>query len=110
MLVISVEPGEEVHATVARQVRKNGVVNGAIVALIGAVDAACISNMPKDNATTDILTEYRQPMEISGTGEITNGKPHIHCVLSAEGDSPLAGHLHWATVENWFAHIYVIAI
>jgi hypothetical protein len=28
----------------------------------------------------DILTEYEQPFELSGTGEITNGELHLHCV------------------------------
>jgi len=110
MFVISVEPGEEVLAIVAQKARENGVVNGAIVSLIGAVDAACISNMPKDDAAADILTEYRRPMEMSGTGEIVDGKPHIHCILSAEGDSTYAGHLHWATVDSWFVRIYVIVM
>ncbi len=110
MFVISVEPGEEVLATLAQKVREKGVVNAGLVSLIGAVDAACISNMPKDDAAADIATEYRQPMEMSGTGEIIDGKPHIHCVLSTEGNSALAGHLQWATVDNWFVHIYVIAM
>jgi predicted DNA-binding protein with PD1-like motif len=50
--------------------------------------------MPKHDATDDILTEYQQPCELSGTGEIEDGKPHIHCVLGTEGDNALAGHLH----------------
>ncbi|MGI8647347.1 MAG: DUF296 domain-containing protein [Acidimicrobiales bacterium] len=110
MFVISVEPGEEVLATVAQQARERGVVNGAIVSLIGAVDAACIGNMPKNDPQGDVLTEYREPMELSGTGEITDGKSHIHCVLSAQDNSTFAGHLHWATVGNWFVRAYVVAM
>ena len=57
---------------------------------------------------TDILTEYVQPFEMAGTGEIKDGKPHIHCILGREGDTALAGHLHWAHVQNWFVNVYVL--
>ena len=63
--------------------------------------------MPKGDARSDTLTEYEQPMEMTGTGEITNGKPHIHAVLGIEGDSALSGHLHWARVQTHFVNIYV---
>ncbi len=110
MFVISVRPGEEVMEVVTRQLQERGVRNGAIVSLIGAIDACCISNMLKGDAKTDILNEYEQPFELSGTGEIKDGKPHIHCVLGAEGDGALAGHLHWARVENFFVNVYVLPL
>jgi predicted DNA-binding protein with PD1-like motif len=108
VLLISVQPGEEVVASVTRQLKERGVQNGAVVSLIGAIDACCISTMPKHDATQDILTEYEQPFELSGTGEITNGMLHLHCVLGKEGDVALAGHLHWARVETFFVNAYVI--
>lgn len=110
MFVISVQPGEEVMESVTRQLQARGFNDGAIVSLVGAVDACCISNMPKDDPESDILNEYKQPFELSGTGEIKDGKPHIHCVLGSEDDSALAGHLHWARVENWFVNVYVMPL
>lgn len=110
MLVISVQPGEELVETVASELARRGIKNGAIVSLVGAVDRCCISNMPKDDASKDILTEYQEPFEMSGTGEIRDGKPHIHCVLGREDNSSLAGHLHWAYIETWFANVYVMKI
>jgi len=91
-------------------VRAQGIENGAIVSLVGAVGSACISNMPKRDASSDILTEYEQPMEMSGTGEIKDGKPHVHCVLGTEGDVTLSGHLHWAKVDRWFVRVYVMPL
>ena len=44
---------------------------------------------------------------MSGTAEIKNGVPHIHCVLGREGNTCLSGHLHWARVENWFVNAYI---
>jgi uncharacterized protein len=110
MIVISVKSGQEVMETVSKGLVENGIANGAIVSLVGAVGSCRISNMPKHDATSDILTEYEQPFEMTGTGEIVEGKPHIHCVLGREGDLALAGHLHWAKVDNWFVNVYVMEL
>lgn len=107
MFVISVEPGEEVIEKVTAELARREVTNGAIVSLIGAIDQCCISNMPAGDPKSDILAEYSQPFEMSGTGEIKNGVPHIHCVLGREGNTSLSGHLHWARVENWFVNAYI---
>jgi uncharacterized protein len=108
--VISVRPGEEVMETVTRQLKELDISTGAIVSVIGAIDHCCISNMPKEDAKSDIMTEYEQPFELSGTGEVENGKPHIHCVLGTEGDRTLSGHLHWARVRTWFVNVYVMPL
>ncbi|MDI1461156.1 DNA-binding protein [Catellatospora sp. KI3] len=110
MLVVSVQPGQEVMETIAAQLAERGVTDGAVVSLIGAVDECCISNMPAEDASKDILTEYRQPFELTGTGEVKNGKVHLHVVLGREGDAALAGHLHWARVETFFVNAYVLAL
>lgn len=110
MLLISVSPGEEVMESVTRQLKERGVQNGAVVSLIGAVDACCISNMPRHDATQDVMNEYELPFELSGTGEIKNGDLHLHCILGKEGDVALTGHLHWARVETFFVNAYVIEI
>jgi predicted DNA-binding protein with PD1-like motif len=110
VFVIRAEPGEELLEAITRGALERGVGNAAIVSLIGAVDSACISNMPGDNAKDDILSEYARPMEASGTGEIRDGRPHIHAVLAAEGDTTVAGHLHWARVETHFVNVYVVPL
>jgi uncharacterized protein len=108
--VISVRPGQEVVETVTRCLKDLEIENGAIVSVIGAVDECCISNMPRRDATTDVLTDYAEPFEMSGTGEVKDGRPHIHCVLGTEGNATLSGHLHWARVETCFVNIYVIPL
>ncbi|WP_018809194.1 PPC domain-containing DNA-binding protein [Salinispora arenicola] len=110
MKLLSVKPGEEVIDTLIRRAAEEGIANGAIVSLIGAVEGCAISNMPADDASTDIVNEYRQPFELSGTGEIRDGKVHVHVVLGREGDGALAGHLHWARVETFFVHAYTIPL
>jgi predicted DNA-binding protein with PD1-like motif len=110
MILLAVEPGEEVIETVTRRAADHGLTNGAIVSLIGAVDACAISNMPAQDATSDVISEYKQPFELSGTGEITDGKVHMHVTLGREGDVALAGHLHWARVETFFVHAYVLPL
>lgn len=110
MKLLAVQPGEEVIETLTRRAAEEGIHNGAIVSLIGAVDACTISNMPAADAKSDIVTEYHQPFELSGTGEIVNGKIHLHVVLGREGDTALAGHLHRATVQTFFVHAYTVAL
>jgi predicted DNA-binding protein with PD1-like motif len=108
MLTIRVEPGEEVVDTVTRRLAEYGVTSGAIVSVVGAVDSCTISNMPTGDASSDILTELSQPFELSGTGEVKDGMPHIHCVISGEGNAALAGHFHRGHVRTWFVDVYVI--
>lgn len=103
MLLISVQPGEEMMESITRQLKERGVENGATVSLIGAIDACCLSAMAQQDAKQDILTEYEMPFELSGTGEIKNGVLHLHCALGKEGDVALAGHLHWARVETFLS-------
>jgi uncharacterized protein len=66
--------------------------------------------MPANDAHSDIITEYKQPLEMSGTGEVRDGKPHVHCVVSGEGNSAIGGHLHRAIVGPWFVHVYVVSL
>jgi predicted DNA-binding protein with PD1-like motif len=110
MILLAVKPGEEVMETLTRRAAEEGITDGAVVSLIGAVDTAAISNMSADDAGRDIVTEYRQPLELSGTGEIRDGKVHIHVVLGREGDVAVAGHLHQARVETFFVHAYTLPL
>ena len=110
MQLISVQPGEEVMDSLSKQLKEHGITNGAVVSLIGAIDACAISNMPAGNAREDIVTEYRQLFELSGTGEVKDGVLHLHVVLGREGDTALTGHLHWAQVDTFFVNAYVIPL
>ena len=105
---IEIETGSEVMSVLQERLAELGIREGAIVSVIGAVDECCISNMPKDNPKEDILSKYVEPLEMSGNGEIKDGRPHIHCVMSREGNTTLAGHLHWAKVINWYVTVFVI--
>lgn len=105
-LKIKIEPGEEVMSVLEKQIKENKWKKGTMT-IIGAVDECCISNMPKNDAKKDITHEYKQPMEISGVGEIRDGKPHIHMTLSMEGDKTIHGHLNWANVVNWYVVVYL---
>ena len=107
MHVIEVGAGQEVLETITREAKALGIDQGAVVSLIGAVESATISNMPRHDAMQDVLSTYDQPMELSGTGEITDGSVHLHVVLGTEGDGALAGHLHRAVVQTFFVRAYV---
>jgi predicted DNA-binding protein with PD1-like motif len=108
VLLLSVASGEEVLETITRKAAEAGITDGAIVSLIGAVEACAVSTMAAADPAKDIVTEYAQPLELSGTGEITDGQVHIHVVLGAEGNQAITGHLHRATVTTFFVNAYVV--
>lgn len=85
-----------------------GITHGAIVSLIGAVNSFTLSTMPADDATKDVITDYSQPGETSGTGEIIDSVVHIHATMAVAGGKGVSGHLHGASADTWFARAYVI--
>jgi len=93
---------DELMSSLAEQAQARGIRNGAIVSLIGAVDTFAVSTMAADDATADTVTEYSQPAEMSGTGEIVDG------FMAIEGDQAVLGHLHLAHVGTHFARAYVV--
>lgn len=100
--------GGELMKSITEQAAAAGVRDGAIVSVIGAADAFTVSTMPAGDANSDVLTEYTQPAEMSGTGEIVDGAVHIHAVMAVAGDRAVSGHLHAAHVGTHFARAYVI--
>lgn len=106
MLKIEIKKGEEIIKKITDIIKEKQIKTGSLT-LIGGVDSCCISTMPKNDATKDILTEYHEPLELSGTGEIVNGKIHIHVTLGREDKSTLSGHLHWGKVATWFVNVYI---
>lgn len=109
MIILEVQHGELVEG-LTKQASDAGLTDGAIVSLIGAVNAFTLSTMPADDAAKDVLTDYSQPAEMSGNGEIINGVVHVHATMAVAGDKGLSGHLHRAMVDTWFARAYVIPV
>jgi hypothetical protein len=107
--LIAITNGELIE-TLTGKVAELNITSGAIVSLVGAVDTFRISTMHADDATKDIITDYESPAEMSGTGEIVDGRPHIHVVMAVEGDKAISGHLHAASVGTWFAHVYIVPL
>jgi len=105
---LTVGSGEEVMSTLQAAVTEAGIQHAGVI-LIGAVASATVSVMKKDEALTDYLRSYDQPLELSGTGEVTDGKLHLHVTLYGE-DGVFGGHLHRAVVETFFVHAYVSTV
>jgi uncharacterized protein len=110
MIKIHISAGEEVMKTVMEYCAKHKIREGAFVSIIGAVDECCIKTMAKKDPKKHIEKVYKEPMELSGTGEVREGKPHIHCVLGREDKSTISGHLEWARVTSWFVNLYLLPI
>jgi predicted DNA-binding protein with PD1-like motif len=110
VIVVTVQPGQEVLTTIAAELERQGVTNGAIVSLIGGVGTCSISTMAADDYSKDIVTEYTSPIELSGTGDVKDGTVHLHVVLGLAGDETRSGHLHAATVDHFFVNAYVLPL
>ncbi len=106
---IVVSQYSEVMEELTRALRAAGITDAAMT-LIGAVDSAVISTMAHGDARLDQMTSYAEPLELTGTGEVVNGEPHVHVVLCREGDQTVGGHLHAARVRHHFVHVYVMPI
>jgi predicted DNA-binding protein with PD1-like motif len=104
----TVGKGQEVLSTLQAAVARAGIRH-ASVTLIGAVASATVSVMKKDDASTDYLRVYDQPLELSGTGEVVDGNLHAHVTLYGE-DLVTGGHLHRAVVETFFVNAYVTEV
>lgn len=106
MIKIAVTKNEEIINKITKTITKKRINSGSIT-LIGAVDSCYISTMPTNDAKKDMLQEFHEPLEVTGTGEIQNGKVHIHIVLGREDKTAISGHLHWGKVKTWFVNVYV---
>jgi predicted DNA-binding protein with PD1-like motif len=107
MLTFEIKDAELMSALEV-QLKEAGVRSGAVASLIGAVDSFTVSTMPANDAAKDNITDYSQPAEMHGCGEVVEGKPHLHVTMAVEGDRAISGHLHRAQVGHWFARAYVI--
>lgn len=108
VIEIEIKSGEEVLETLTRVLAEKKIQKGAIASIIGAVEECTVSTMKKTDAKENLFTDYHEPLELSGTGEINEGKPHIHAVLGREENVPIFGHLHRAVVKSWFVHVYIL--
>lgn len=107
MIIFEVRNAELIES-LTKQAADAGITDAAVVSLIGAVDGFTLSTMPPDDPSRDVLTTYRQPAELSGTGEFVGGQVHIHATMAVNGNVGLSGHLHQADVGAWFVRAYVM--
>lgn len=107
MIVIDVR-NAELMGVLAMEARERGLMNAAIVSLIGGVDSFTVSTMPTGDATKDVITEYAVPAEMHGSGEIRGGAVHVHATFGVEGDRAVVGHVHAAHIGTHFARAYLI--
>jgi hypothetical protein len=71
-------------------------------------NAGCRLHHPAADPTGHTYSSYPRPAEMTATGEIADGKPHIQAVMAVQGDRTIGGHLHGARLGVSFARAYVI--
>ena len=107
MLVIDILEGELLEE-IRQAVKDAGITAAAVVSLIGAVDSFAVTTMPLRDATKNIMTDYAFTAEVSGTGEVIDGEPHLHVVMAVAGGRAVAGHLHRAEVRSHSVRAYLL--
>ena len=107
MYVFEVRNAELIES-LTKQAAEQGIAYAAIVSLFGAIDSFTVSTNPAGDATAHTRSSYPLPAEMTATGEIVDGKPHIHAVMAVQGDRTIGGHLHRAELGTSFARAYVI--
>ena len=107
MLVIDIVEGELIEE-IRQAVKEKGITSAAVVSLIGAVDSFAVSTMPLHDAAKNIMTDYAFTAEVSGTGEVIDGEPHLHVVMAVEGARAVAGHLHRAEIRTHSVRVYLL--
>lgn len=110
MIKIEIKAGEEIIESLTKQLAEKGIKDAAIVSVIGALDSFCLSTMPKDDGKKVIENEYHEPVELTGTGEVEDGIPHLHVTVGRADATALMGHLEWGKIKDWFVNIYIIPL
>jgi uncharacterized protein len=95
MHVFEVRNAEHIES-LTKQAAEQGITCAAIVALIGAIDSFTVSTNPAGDPTAHTYFAYSLPAEMTATGEIVDGRPHVHAVMAVQVDRAIAGHLHKA--------------
>ena len=78
----------ELMESITKQAAERGITYTAIVALIGAIDSFTVSTNPAGDPTAHTYSSYPLPAEMTATGEIIDGKPHIHAVSAGNPRGP----------------------
>jgi predicted DNA-binding protein with PD1-like motif len=107
VIVIEVRHAELMES-ITKQAAEQGITYAAIVALIGAPDSFTVSTPPIGDPKSHTYSRYDMPAEMTATGEIVEGKPHIHALMAVQGDRVIGGHLHEAQLDSSFARAYII--
>jgi predicted DNA-binding protein with PD1-like motif len=105
---VQVNKDQEVLQVVQEHTDQLGLTS-AVITLVGAVNEAEVSVMAKDDESVDYVRRYTQPMELSGTGEVIEGRAHLHVTLAGE-DIIAVGHLHRAVVGGFFVRAYLTTV
>src|ERR1700731_4525369 len=107
MHVIEVRNAELLES-ITQQAAEHGIIYAPIGALLGAVASFTGPPTPAGAPTANPYPSYPLPAEMTATGEIVDGKPHIHAVMAVQGDRTIGGHLQTGPLGTSFARAYVI--
>ncbi len=113
MITVEIGAGEELMGKLTHELGRAGITTGVITSVIGAVDECCVSTMPRDDASKDILSGI-----FCAAGDVRDGRGsrreaaylrnvryrRRHCNRgsspSGRGAALVCPHLHYAVLSD----------
>ncbi len=98
-IVVKLDRGDDIMASLSDLVKKESVSNGYIVSGLGAATNVQIGALVNKTYVNHTFEERQEILSFNGT--ITEGDPsmHIHIVLAGENKNAVGGHLFKGTAD-----------
>ncbi len=110
--IIEVKENEKLIETLEREIKKRGIKKGLIVTLVGALKSFTLVTMKQNSDRTppeNFEKHFKEKVELTGNGLISDGKVHIHMTGGKEGGEAVSGHLIEGTV-TYFVKIGILIV
>jgi predicted DNA-binding protein with PD1-like motif len=107
VIIIRLDPGEDLLEGMERGLRERGVTHGSILSIWGSVTSYHLHTVKTTNLPPGNIFYTQQGLAydiLCGTGSILNGRLHVHLTL-CDHNKAIGGHLHKGTEVLTFAVI-----
>jgi len=107
--ILRLDPGDDLLDCVNALIKKEGIVNGAVVSGIGTFSSCCLHSVTTTGyPPVERFDRWEDvPMELASVdGIIANGMPHLHAVVS-DDKGTYAGHVEPGCVILYLGELLI---
>lgn len=108
LIEVRVDPKNDVVETIQNQLHTLNIKSAAIVSIVGTITSCRLINKPRNRVKSDIYTDLVEEMDLSGNGEVRDGKALLRVILSGETGKMYTGTLHSAKSKLSTVSVYVL--